>query len=219
MKTNALVQNILAAFFVALPFGYLAYVWDSLPERVATHFGIDGKPDAFGAKSQLLLPICIILGTNLIVYFLLKNIDKIDPKQAAKLSKDVFDKIAFITLVFMSLIAVYITHSAVSQSIGNFMFIILGLLLAAIGNLMHSLKQNYFVGLKLPWTLNDEENWRKTHQLGSKIWFWGGLFIALTALFLPFKMASIITLITVFIMVLIPSIYSYQLFKKNTINN
>ena len=219
MKTNALVQNILAAFFVALPFGYLAYVWDSLPERVATHFGIDGKPDAFGAKSQLLLPICIILGTNLIVYFLLKNIDKIDPKQAAKLSKDVFDKIAFITLVFMSLIAVYITHSAVSQSIGNFMFIILGLLLAAIGNLMHSLKQNYFVGLKLPWTLNDEENWRKTHQLGSTIWFWGGLFIALTALFLPFKMASIITLITVFIMVLIPSIYSYQLFKKNTINN
>ena len=219
MKTNALVQNILAAFFVALPFGYLAYVWDSLPERVATHFGIDGKPDAFGAKSQLLLPICIILGTNLIVYFLLKNIDKIDPKQAAKLSKDVFDKIAFITLVFMSLTAVYITHSSVSSSIGNFMFIILGLLLAAIGNLMHSLKQNYFVGLKLPWTLNDEENWRKTHQLGSKIWFWGGLFIALTALFLPFKMASIITLITVFIMVLIPSIYSYQLFKKNTINN
>lgn len=217
MKTNALVQNILAAFFVALPFGYLAYLWDSLPEKVATHFGIDGKPDGFGAKSQLLLPICIILGTNLIVYFLLKNIDKIDPKQAAKLSKDVFDKIAFITLVFMSLIAVYITHSAVSQSIDNFMFIILGLLLAAIGNLMHSLKQNYFVGLRLPWTLNDEENWRKTHQLGSKIWFWGGLFIALTALFLPFKMASITTLIAVFIMVLIPSIYSYQLFK-NTIN-
>jgi uncharacterized membrane protein len=214
MKTNTFIQPILTAIFALIPFAYLAYVWDTLPEKVAIHFGIDGKPDGFGAKNDLFLLILILMGTNILVYFLMKNIHKIDPKQAAKLSKDTFDKLGFITIVFMSFLSVYIVLSAISNETGSFMFTIIGLLFMAIGNLMHSLKQNYFAGFKLPWTLNDEENWRKTHQLGSKIWVAGGLIVFIFSLLFPFKIVLILSLIIIAFMVLMPIIYSFQLFKN-----
>jgi uncharacterized membrane protein len=215
MKTNTFIQPILTAIFALIPFAYLAYVWDTLPEKVAIHFGIDGKPDHFGTKNDLFLPISIIMGTSILVYILMKNIHKIDPKQAAKLSKDTFDKLGFITLVFMSLLSVYIVRSAISNETGSFMFTIIGLLFMAIGNLMHSLKQNYFAGFKLPWTLNDDENWRKTHQLGSKIWVAGGLIVFIFSLLFSFKIVMISSLIIIAFMVLIPVFYSFQLFKNN----
>jgi uncharacterized membrane protein len=216
MKTNTLIQSILTVIFALIPFVYLAYVWDTLPEKVAIHFGIDGKPDGFGTKNDLFLPISILMGCSLLTFILMKNIHKIDPKQAAKLSKDTFDKLGFITIVFMSLLSVYIIRSAISNETGNFMFTIIGLLFAAIGNLMHSLKQNYFAGFKLPWTLNDEENWRKTHQLGSKIWVAGGLIVFIFSLLFPFKTVMISSLIIIAFMVLTPIIYSFQLFKNKT---
>ena len=101
-----------------------------------------------------------------------------------------------------------------SLLIGNLLFIILGLFFIILGNLMHSLKSNYFIGLRLPWTLENEDNWRKTHQLASKIWFAGGLFILISALLLPIKMMFILMIFSILIMALIPTIYSYRLFKK-----
>jgi uncharacterized membrane protein len=219
MKINALMETILVIIFAILPFIYLAFIWGTLPEIVPTHFGIDGKPDHFGAKQQLLIVPILLSVMSIGIYFLFKNIDKIDPKQAAKMSKDVFDKLALTMVIFLNSIAISIIHSTISHEIGNLLFIVLGLFFIILGNLMHSLKSNYFIGLRLPWTLENEDNWRKTHQLASKIWFAGGLFILIAALLLPIKMMFIVMLFSVLIMVLIPTIYSYQLFKKNSINN
>jgi uncharacterized membrane protein len=213
MKKNTF-ETILAFILTMLPFGYLASIWATLPEKVALHFGIDGQPDRFGSKQELLVTILMLMGVSFGIYFLLKNIEKIDPKQAAKLSKNTFNKLGFTLLVFFSLLSIYIVQTTISKETGNFLFVIMGALFIAMGNLMHSIKQNYFVGLRLPWTLDNEDNWRKTHQLGSKIWFIGGLFILIAALLFSFKTVMIITVIAVAIMVLIPSIYSYQLFKN-----
>ncbi len=214
MKTNTLIQPILTLVFALLPFAYLAYVWDTLPEKVALHFGINGQPDHFGSKNQLFLPIFTLMGAGLLSYALLKNIHKIDPKQAEKLSSGTFEKLGFVTIAFMSLLSTYIIHSTINQKTDSFLFTIVGLLLMAIGNLMHSLKPNYFAGIRIPWTLNNEENWRKTHQLASKIWVAGGLLIVVFSFIFSFEKLLILMLFLVAIMVLIPMIYSFLLFKK-----
>ena len=64
----------------------------------------------------------------------------------------------------------------------RYVFAGVGLLLCLIGNYMHTIKPNYFAGLRLPWTLNNEDNWRKTHLLAGKLWFVGGLVIAILCL-------------------------------------
>ena len=214
MKTSHLVQVLSVIFLVCAPFVYFAFIWNDLPERVPTHFGINGEPDAFGSKKSALIPIVVLMTVGLGIYFLIKNIDKIDPKRAKQASKDTFDKIAMLLLIFMSGLSLYIVHSTLYGKTGSFMFVLMGLFFAAMGNLMHSIQPNYFVGMRLPWTLENEDNWRKTHQLAGKLWFGGGLLIATSSLFIPERFAVFFLLGIVFLMCLIPAVFSYRMFKR-----
>ena len=214
MKNSSLVQVLSVIFLVCAPFVYMAFIWNDLPERVPTHFGISGKPDAYGSKISALAPIGILMTVGLGIYFLIKNIDKIDPKRAKQASKDSFNKIAMLLLIFMSGLSLYIVYSTLYGKTGSFMFVLLGLFFAALGNLMHSVQPNYFVGLRLPWTLENEDNWRKTHQLAGKLWFGGGLLIAASSLFMPEQFAVFFLLGATFLMSVIPAIFSYRLFKQ-----
>jgi uncharacterized membrane protein len=85
---------------------------------------------------------------------------------------------------------------------------------------MHNIKPNYFAGIRLPWTLENEENWKKTHLLAGKLFFAGGLLIAILCLLTP-VIISIILFITITIIVtIIPGVYSYRLYKKQkTLNS
>ena len=59
-------------------------------------------------------------------------------------------------------------------------FPLIGLLFAFLGNYFKTIKPNYFIGIRTPWTLENEEVWKKTHLIGGKLWFVGGLLMALT---------------------------------------
>jgi uncharacterized membrane protein len=95
---------------------------------------------------------------------------------------------------------------------------LLGLMLAVMGNYMINIKPNYFVGIRIPWALNSEYNWRKTHQLGGKVWFVGGLLILIMGVFFPLEAIEILFVSTIILMVLIPSVYSFMIFKKESSN-
>ena len=83
------------------------------------------------------------------------------------------------------------------------------------GNFMHSIKPNYFVGVRVPWTLEDPENWRATHQLASKLWLAGGALLILLSLLLPAKYVPVALLAIIALLVLIPVSYSYLFFRKH----
>jgi uncharacterized membrane protein len=113
----------------------------------------------------------------------------------------------------MCLIIYSSTRGSIEISIG-LVFSGVGLLLAFIGNYFPNLKPNYFAGLRLPWTLENEDNWRKTHRLAGKIFFAGGLLLAVTCLFTPPVVSIIIFFTGTITMVVIPCVYSYRLYKK-----
>jgi len=89
-----------------------------------------------------------------------------------------------------------------------------GLLFAVLGNYMYNIKPNYFAGIRLPWTLHNDENWKKTHLLGGKLMFAGGLLIAVLCLFTPLVLSMIILFAILSLIILITCIYSYKLYKK-----
>ena len=66
---------------------------------------------------------------------------------------------------------------------GNFLFFLMGFLFAVLGNILYSVKQNFFIGARLPWTLSNEENWNRTNRLMSKLFFASGLNAQTTNLF------------------------------------
>ena len=208
---------------IVAPFLYLAISWKNIPEKVAMHFDLHGNPDELGNKSQLWILAGVIAVVSVLVFFLLTNMYKIDPKKHAAENKDRLLRIAFTVAAFTSGISIMIIHAAISDG-GvkfnmRFMFAAMGFLFAILGNYMHNLKPNYFAGLRLPWTLENEDNWRLTHLLAGKLWFVGGMIIGIAWLFVSITVGLIITFAVFLPMVFIPMVYSYRLYKKNKLLN
>lgn len=216
MKKNTRLTLLMVAITLA-PIIYLAIAWPSIPATIALHFNQDMQPDRMGDKTELWLPVLIIAFAGVFTYFLLRNIARFDPKQKNAGSTATFSKLATGVLVFMSVLNFMIILSAVRGSfvLEKFLFPLLGLLLAFIGNYMNSIRPNYFAGIRLPWTLSSDENWRKTHHLAGRIWFACGLLLVLLGMILPLKTLLPIFICMICIMVLVPAVYSYRIFKKN----
>lgn len=199
-----------------IPFAYLALVWNTIPTMVPLHFNSNLEADRMGDKSELLGVVSIVASVSIIVFFLLKNIHRFDPKRKNEPPSATFNKLAIGLMIFMTALNLLILISSIKgvRLMENLLFPLLGLLVAFIGNYMNNIKPNYFAGIRLPWTLSSDENWKKTHHLASKLWFWGGLFLTIISLLLPLKIVIPFFMAVVFILTLIPCIYSYQLFKR-----
>jgi uncharacterized membrane protein len=77
---------------------------------------------------------------------------------------------------------------------------------------MYNIKPNYFAGLRLPWTLNNEENWRLTHRLAGKLWFTTGILLLILAFLLPASWLVFVFMGMVFVTVIVPVLYSYRMY-------
>ena len=217
MKKSSLPGTILMVLIMAIPVMYTASIYSSLPSTIPTHFDINGRANAFGSKDMIWFTTLLLAGVSAALYFLITNLPKIDPKKTAGQSPELFHKLAVILVVFMcalNLVIIYATQNG-SFTITNLMLPLIGLLFLVLGNYMHSIKPNYFVGFRLPWTLENEDNWRKTHRLVGKLWVGGGLVITIATLLLPAKPGFIVFISIAIIITIIPTVYSYRYFKKH----
>jgi uncharacterized membrane protein len=218
---NKSIPNLLIAIvLLAIPFGYAAYVYSSLPETIPTHFNFKGEADGFGGKDSIFLGPAILGATGLFTFFLLSNIKNFDPKRVKEEDDGMFKKFALIMVAFLSGLGLIITISASSPSINVTKLILpaIGLFFAILGLIMPKIHQNYFAGFKLPWTLENVDNWNETHKLAGKYWLYGGIFQGITALVLPSKWGFICFMSAVIVMVVMPTIFSYKMYKRgNTI--
>jgi uncharacterized membrane protein len=198
-----------------LPAIYIALVWKQVPDKVAMHFDINGNPDRYGNKSELALVTGILFVVSLGVYYLMANIHRIDPKRYAQDNTNRFRKIGFAVTAFMSALTCFIIYSSINGGSKMDTSLILAavcLLLAVIGNYMPNLKPNYFAGMRLPWTLEDPDNWKATHALAGKIWFIGGILLGICCFVLPQKAAFAVFMTGVAAMVLIPAVFSWRFY-------
>jgi len=200
-----------------LPVAYLLYIYPSLPAKVPLHFGPGGKPDAYGAPKDLFAVQYLLLGVSLGVYLLIKYLPQIDPKQQAKYSAGTFQKMSLGTVLFISAINLAILFATVNGSfnIEKLLFPLMGLFFAFLGNLMNSIKPNYFAGIRTPWTLESEDTWRATHRLAAKLWFWGGVVLTVLTLVLKGEMATTVFFSGIVILALVPTVYSFIYFKNH----
>ncbi|MEN9598763.1 MAG: hypothetical protein RL596_1074 [Bacteroidota bacterium] len=209
-------QTLLVIILALIPVGYLAYIYQSLPTTVPTHFDLSWKADAYGPKSTIWFPILLISALIIGMHFLFKVLPKIDPKKSANQSPVMLGKLSVFLAVFMALIEISIIQATAGNTaiLDKTLIPALGLLFALIGNYMYSVKPNYFVGLRIPWTLENEYNWRKTHQYMSKFWVVGGLLILIIGLLTNLATGLIIMFCILFVITILPIIYSYKLFKQ-----
>ena len=194
-----------------IPFVYLIYIWNRLPEKVPMHWNGAGEIDQYGDKKELVAVLLLLVGIN---YFVFLIIPYVDPKQKLQNMGNKLNNLRLILALFMSALAIYILYS-VQQKTSNpvLIFPLVGLLFAFLGNYFKTIKPNYFIGIRTPWTLENEEVWKKTHLIGGKLWFVGGLLMALTFV-LPNKIQIYTFLAIAAVITIVPIVYSYLEFKK-----
>jgi uncharacterized membrane protein len=219
MKKNT-PNLFIALVLIAIPFGYAAFIYSSLPATIPIHFNYKGEADGFGGKDSIFLGPGILGAVSLFTFFLLSNIKNFDPKRVKEEDDGMFKKFAVLMVAFLSLLSLIITISAHNPAINVTKLLLpaIGLFFAFIGWMMPKLHQNYFAGFKLPWTLENVDNWNETHKVAGKVWLYGGIFQAIAAITLSSKWGFICFMIAVVVMVVIPTVFSYRMYKRgNTI--
>ena len=201
---------------VLLPFLYLAYIWNQLPAKVPVHWNVKGDIDRYGDKAELIL---IPLLLPLLVYVIFLVVPRIDPKKKLDKMGNKLQNLKLLMTTLMSVLALFILYSAQNQSFdqSNYLFILIGILYIILGNYSKIIKPNYFIGIRTPWTLESESVWKETHKLGGKLWFIGGIIVVLSGFILGNKPNLIVFLTITTINAIVPIVYSYMLFKKNSI--
>lgn len=196
------------------PFITSVIIWDLVPETVPIHFNIYGEADDFGPKWIILL---LLPGIAFVTYVALLCLPYIDPKKRIKTSQKPIVAIRVVTSVFLTGLYTIIVLISMGQEIAieTYIVVAVGFLLLVIGNYLNSVKQNYFIGIRTPWALENSTVWKRTHRLGSKIWMIGGIIIMISPLIGIEKILGIsVIMIAVIPMVLIPVIYSYIAYQK-----
>lgn len=198
---------------VLIPFVYLAFLWNTLPEKVPTHWNYKGEIDRWGDKYSL---IGLLFLLPVLTYLLLLIIPKIDPKKRIDLMGGKYYQLKFIIVLLMSLLSLFILYLTKNQSISNpnLIFALIGILIVVMGNYFKVIQPNYFLGMRTPWTLENKEVWKSTHTFASKLWFIGGLLIIIGGIILPDEFFLVVFLSIIALIVIVPMVYSYFKFKE-----
>lgn len=206
-------KHILPLIFIAATVILWLVFYPQLPEKLPTHWGPGGNVDGYSSKLGAML---ISVGLMVLVYIILVFFPKIDPK---KENYKLFTRGYTIINVALFLVVFLINLMIISTGLGYtfntsvVIKLIIGILFIIIGNFLPQVKPNYFMGIKTPWALNDEDNWRKTHRLGGKTFVISG-FIFLISIFLPSGFTETYLMPGLIIILLLPIGYSYWIFRK-----
>src|ERR1035437_10349041 len=210
---NKFFKELILWILIIIPFIYLAIVWKNLPAQVPTHFDFSGNPNDWTAKNSMPFLIGAMgIGTYLLMLF----IPFFDPKKKIQQMGDKYYSLRLLMTFFMSALSVYILYAGNGNKIRPAVLIaLIGAFDAVFGNYLQTVKPNYFIGIRTPWTLENEQTWRSTHRMAGRMWMAGGLLIMIMSLALNsnVELGILFAIVTV-IIVLVPIIYSYKQFKK-----
>lgn len=184
-------------------------LYDKLPDKIVTHWDGNGNPNDWSPKlaGAIIFPASLML-LNMLFPFLLEA----DPRK-----KNIPDKLKNLAQWIIPLAEVFASTVTLAEGMSRKVNVPLygklffGLLAVIVGNYMPKATQNYTIGFKLPWTLEDEDNWNKTHRLAGYVWVIGGMLIIVTTFL---GNGSVNMWIILPLLVLIPLFYSLCIYLK-----
>ena len=211
---NLLKTDWAAWIALLLPFIALLFVWDMIPEEVPQRWNEEGEVVAYGSKD---FTIFIMPLASVFTYLLLLAVPYIDPKGKMAANQKGLRVFRFlIPLMFTAIFADICLRwlgILTGESIRLPLLLVLGFF-ALMGNYFSTFPPNYFVGIRTPWTLEDPENWRKTHRFAGRMWVSVSLLLIPLAFFLFESLFFMLFMAGTLLMAFVPILYSFLLFLE-----
>ncbi len=208
IKRN-LKTMILTTVIILLPIVAGLLLWNQLPDQIPTHWDINGEVDTWSDKAFAVFALPLFIAA---IHWVAMLVTSADPK-----NKDIDGKMLHLVLWICPVISllcngmVLATAMGIGISVEVVMPLVLGAMFLVLGNYLPKCKQNYTIGIKVSWALEDEANWNATHRFAGWVWTIGSLVIMATAFFGSFW----IFLPLVLIMGFAPMVYSYLYYRKH----
>lgn len=203
-KWKLLITSLLTLFPILI--GLI--LWNHLPNEIAIHWSADGTANGWTSKwfAVMILPIILFA-----IHWLCIFATTADPKH-----KNISPKMFGLVLWICPVMSIFCSGMTYAEALGYdskielFTPMLIGLMFIIIGNYLPKCKQSYTLGIRLPWTLQSEENWNKTHRLAGFIWVITGIVFLISAFFKTIWLILIGTILAA----LIPTVYSYLYYRK-----
>ena len=203
------IAVIVSSFIILIPLIAGLVMWKTLPDTMPVHWKAQGEADGYSNKTFAVVIMPVIL---LAVHLLCLFITSADPK-----NKNIEKKPFFLVVSIIPILSLAVGGCTYATALGHkidisvVMPLIMGGLFVVIGNYLPKCRQNYTIGIKIPWTLSSEENWNKTHRFAGIVWVIGGALVMATSFMGSVYIMTAILLIMAFI----PIIYSYAVYRRN----
>lgn len=214
MKTSDFIKREWSLWIVILvPLVLVLVKWSAFPDKIPMHWNLEGEVDRYGGKWGLFLSPMINFG----VYLLMIFIPRFDPRRR---NYDLFGgaywimRILIATMLSVFGVVTALASLGVSLNVGLIVeSSCIGLFLL-LGNLFGKIRPNFFVGLRTPWTISSEEVWMKTHRLAGKLWVIGSVIMLPLLFLLPAKISFIAFIVYISVLVIVPVVYSWKIFRE-----
>ena len=207
IKKN-LKTMILTSIIILAPIVIGIILWDKLPAQMATHFDANGVADDWTPKEFAVFGLPLLL---LVVHWFCMAFTSVDPKK-----QNFSDKVITLVMWLCPVVSIAGNGATYLYELDNTVntvpmaILLVGCVFLVIGNYMPKMKQSYTIGIKIPWALNSEENWNRTHRLAGYTFMLAGV-ITIIAGFLQLLWLVPVALI---IAAVLPMVYSFVLYKK-----
>ena len=205
--------QILAIALVALSFATAYFAHPLMPAIMASHWNVEGKVDGYMARDMGVYFMPILGAAMLALMYVLPSIDP--KKENYKKFQVEYDEMVVIIIAFLDYIYLltlaqnmYCTFNLIQFLAPGF-----GALFLYVGLMLGKAKQNWFVGIRTPWTLSSEKVWDKTHALGSKLFMAAGVIAFLGVLLPQLFVAAIVVIVAAAVATFV---YSYVEYRKET---
>lgn len=162
--------------------GFSIWAYARLPGEVVTHWGIDGRPDGYSSPlvAAVLLPA---VGFAMAMIFLV--LPRIEPRREAYTTpRSPYWVLANAVLALLAVLHILVLGHGLGWAVNAaaVVSVAVGGLFVLIGALMPRMQPNWFMGIRTPWTLSDDQIWEATHRLGGRLFIAAGVVIALSSL-------------------------------------
>lgn len=199
---------------IVLMVAFSLAVYGRLPERVPTHFDLSGQPDDWMDRfpGAFVLP-ALTAG----IYLLLLALRRIDPRRAHYARfEDTYWVILAVLAIILSALHVLTLGLALGWPIdmGRATMMTMGLLFVGLGNYLPRIRSNWWIGIRTPWTLENETVWRDTHRVGGWTFVAAGLVLVAAGLLLPAGPREWVGGIALAVGVVVPFVYSYLAWRR-----
>lgn len=209
MKSRWLGPAVVAAMWA-----FTAAVYTRLPDRIPSHWNLQGEVDGWMDKPMGPLMQPLIATIMLGVLWLMPRVDP--RRQNVEHSADSRRLLINLLILFMAVIqaATFAHGLGWPIEVDRVILAAVGLLFVGLGNYLPRIRSNWFMGIRTPWTMDNERVWRATHRVGGRAFVGAGLVMAASAL-LPQAARAWTTGIAIAVAVVLPLVYSYVAYRRD----